>query len=181
MSYSQQNQMTAADGRYRFDLLPGADPACPVTETEYRISFTAPLGFLSAPSTLIPPQSGPLDPTGGSNPFAVASQSSAPQGSDPTIYYLALLLASGDPDVVNNHIPLDAPAAGTQLLVSKTAARRQAAAGQLIAYTISVTNTEAAQRTGIDVVDQIPPGFTFADGSVALTTLSSHRSRVAAT
>ena len=49
---SQQNQVTASDGRYRFDLVPGADPACPVTETECRISFTAPSGFLSAPSTL---------------------------------------------------------------------------------------------------------------------------------
>ena len=42
---SQQDQVTVADGAYRFDIVAGADPACPVGETEYSISIANPAGY----------------------------------------------------------------------------------------------------------------------------------------
>ena len=55
---TQQNQVTLANGAYRFDIVPGADPACPVGETEYRISTVNPAGYAAGVSTTMPPQAG---------------------------------------------------------------------------------------------------------------------------
>jgi len=108
----QQPQTTAADGFYRFDVIPGADAACPVAETEYRIAITPPAGYDAPPSSLIPPETGPFNPTGNTT-NEIAPNTDRPQGSDPTTYYFDFLLGAGDPDVVNNHIPLDVSGAAS--------------------------------------------------------------------
>ena len=171
---AQQGQVTGADGAYRFDIIPGADPLCPVGETEYRIAIVAPAGYQGAPSTAIPPQGGTLDATtcpidavpGGS--CQVNSQATAPGIADATIYYLAFLLASGDPHVVHNHIPLDPIVIPAGIELTKAADRLVAKAGERIVYTLVARNGDAVDATPITLSDLMPAGFRYVDGSATV-------------
>ncbi|KWV90939.1 DUF11 domain-containing protein [Erythrobacter sp. YT30] len=162
---SQSGQITGDDGFYRFDIVAGADAACPVGRTEYAIQVTAPTGFADPISTIILPEDGALNVAGLGDPAAVVPNTRAPQVGDPTTYYLSFLIAQGDANVVNNHIPLDPFTTRADLLVTKTSTKRTASVGELVPYTITVRNTEAADRAGIDVVDILPPGFKYVPGS----------------
>lgn len=172
----QQPQVTGADGAYRFDIVDGASAECPAGETEYRIAVTSAPGYEPTASVVIPPQPGALDATtcpddavpGGE--CQLSASSSAPAVSAPTPYYLAFLLASGDPDVINNHIPLDPLAliTSTGLTVTKTAARPVVIRGGIASYTIVVSNTNLFTVGPADVVDRLPPGFLFAPGSAEI-------------
>ncbi len=162
---SQLGQITDTDGFYRFDIVAGADAACPVGRTEYAIQVTAPSGFADPISTIILPEDGALNVAGIGDPAAVVPNTSAPQVGDPTTYFLSFLIAQGDANVVNNHIPLDPFTTRAALLVTKTSAKRTASVGELVPYTITVRNTEAADRAGVDVVDILPPGFKYVPGS----------------
>ena len=71
ISANQQGQASTLSGQYRFDLVAGADPACPLTQTVYRIAVSEPGGYQSPPSATIAPQVTPLDPTGLGNPYLV--------------------------------------------------------------------------------------------------------------
>jgi len=102
---SQQPTVTDATGYYRFDLVPDADPLCPSTETVYRLTLQPPATYLS--STLIAPENLTFDPTGLAAPVKIQQNEHAPTGTQPTLYYLKFALALGDPDIINNHIPLD--------------------------------------------------------------------------
>ena len=164
---SQQNQVTAADGRYRFDMVPGAAAQCPVGETEYRISFTTPASHRDTESALIPPQPAPLDPTGLADPFAVAPNINAPVGGDPTTYYLAFLLENGDPTVINNHIPLDPTTVGA-ILISKAASEAEVAVGDMLAYTLTARNTSSSVLNNIVISDLPPAGFKYVGGSARI-------------
>ena len=171
----QQNQITDATGWYRFDVIAGADPACPAAQTEYQITFAAPTGFLSTPSIIIPPQAGTLDATtcpddavpGGSCQLSVDP---TPSASSPSPYYLAFLLAPGDPDVVNNHIAVDPesfiPSSG--LSATKTANVSYARRGDVVSYTIVLTNTTLLAAGPMRVVDALPEALTFVTGSATV-------------
>lgn len=165
----QQGQMTDPDGMYRFDIIPGADPACPVTETNYRIAFDAPPTHNDAASVIIPGMGMPLNPPAGVGPFAIAPQAMAPMGGDSTDYYLEFILAQGDRDVINNHIPLDNNAiTRAPLQVTKSTPRTTISFADIVPYTITVTNTENVQRFNLDFVDRVPPGFKYVSGSARL-------------
>lgn len=164
ISPTQQGQSTDSTGAYRFDLVPGASPLCPVGETTYTISIAAPTGY-SAPSSVLPAQPGAFDPTGLGAPVLIGTSSSAPAAGDPTRWYQQIRLAQGDPDVIFNHIPLDPFVNRSPLIVTKTSIRRSASVGDLIPYTIIVRNPEAAQRGAVDVVDILPPGLKYVPGS----------------
>ena len=71
--------------------------------------------------------------------------------------------------MINNHIPLD-PFVLTRspLSVTKSTPRRDVSFGDLVPYTITVTNTEDLPRADLDIVDFAPPGFKFVDNSVRL-------------
>ena len=58
---SQQTQVTGTDGVYRFDLIPGADAACPIGETEYLLEVVLPGGV--PPIFGFPAEGTPLDAT----------------------------------------------------------------------------------------------------------------------
>jgi uncharacterized repeat protein (TIGR01451 family) len=165
---SQQGQVTAPDGFYRFDLVTGADPACPAGDTSYRIAITEPPGYQAVPSTVIAPQGTPLDPTGGPDPFLVAANNVAPTGADPTTYYLEFILAAGDPAVVNNHIPLDALVASGAITLSKSAAKRTVSIGDMVFYTLTAENTGASVLAGVTLSDLIPGGFSYVSDSARL-------------
>ena len=112
---------------------------------------------------------GPQDQgTGQGDPLAVAPQPGAPQGADPTIYYLSFVLASGDPNVINNHIPLDPPAGNFEVRLVKTSDRRTATIGDLVPYTITAENIGVQPITNLTISDNLPPGFSFVQGSARL-------------
>ena len=163
---SQRSQTTGPSGNYRFDIIPGADAACPRGETLYRIVVTPPAGY-SSPSTVLLPQAGDLDPTGRGDPFLIDPSPMPPTG-DSAVYYLTFRLQSGDPNVVHNHIPLDPFLTRSPLVVTKTSPRRSAGTGDLVPYEIVVRNTENVQRAGVDVIDILPPGMKYVLGSAAI-------------
>ena len=160
---SQASQTTGSTGEYRFDLVPGAAPQCPTGETEYTISITPPSGFSFA-STVLPPQPGPLDPTGQASPVRVSPDPTAPTEASPT-YFLTFELETGDPDVINNHIPVDPFLSRDPLIVTKTSTKRNVSTGDLVPYEITVRNAEDVSRAGVTVVDLLPSGFKYVLGS----------------
>ena len=164
---SQQNQTTDTRGNYRFDLIPGASPQCPVGETVYTIAIAPPTNY-SAPSTVLPAEIGAFDPTGLTAPVTIGSSATAPANGELVRWYQSFRLAAGDPDVIFNHIPIDPFTSRNPLIVSKTSTRRTAGVGDLVPYTITVRNPEAVQRAGVDVVDILPPGFKYVTGSAAI-------------
>jgi large repetitive protein len=164
---SQRIQTTGVSGAYRFDVIPGAAPECPTAETQYRISITAPAGF-SVPSTVLLPETGAFDPTGRTGPVRIQNQNGAPTGTEPTTHYFDFRLASGDPDIINNHIPIDPFLTRTPLVVTKTSTKRNVSVGDLVPYEITVRNTEGAQRAGVNVVDILPPGFKYVLGTASI-------------
>lgn len=167
MSASQQGQSSDSAGAYRFDIIPGASPLCPVGETTYTISIVPPSGY-SAPSSVLPAEVGAFDPTGMRAPVMIGTSSSAPTNGETVRWYQAFRLASGDPDIIFNHIPLDPFLTRTPLIVTKTSVKRTASIGDLIPYTITVRNAEAAQRAPVDVIDILPPGLKYVTGTASV-------------
>jgi hypothetical protein len=163
---SQRIQRTGASGEYRFDIVPGAAPQCPRSETVYRILVTPPAGY-SADSTVLLPLVGPFDPTGLAAPVRI-SPMPVPAASGEVPYYMTFRLASGDPDVVFNHIPLDPFLTRTPLVVTKTTPLRSASTGDLVPYEITVRNTENVRRAGLTIVDILPAGMKFVEGSATI-------------
>jgi large repetitive protein len=167
LSATQQAQSTDATGFYRFDLVPGGSPLCPVGETTYTISIAPPPGY-SAPSSVLPAEIGAFDPTGLGAPVLIGASSSAPAGGVTVRWYQTVRLAQGDPDIIFNHIPLDPFLSRTPLVVTKTSIKRSANIGDLIPYTITVRNSEAAQRAPVDVIDILPPGIKYVIGTASV-------------
>ena len=156
----QQNQTTIADGKYRFDVMMSHG----APEGIYTISMTPPMTYSPAfPATIITPEIGNLDPTGGANPYLVVADSTVPQG-DETTYYLTFDLANGDPDVVNNHIPID-PILEDAIFLTKTTSKELVKIGDFVPYTVTVQNQTAALITPFRIEDKIPTGFKYVAGS----------------
>ncbi|MGB9150667.1 MAG: SdrD B-like domain-containing protein, partial [Burkholderiales bacterium] len=168
---SNSTQTTGANGFYQYILLPGAPAG------DYSISVVPPAGYAS-PSTLIPPQPGKLDPTGlgAGGIFPVQSQPGAPGQGEATIYYLGLTLEPGDPNVVNNHVPLD-PSVATTLFIQKVASVTNAQEGDSVLYTVRVKNASGPALSSVVVTDRLPAGFRYIIGtsniSVAGTSISA--------
>lgn len=171
VSASQQGQSTDVSGMYRFDVIPGGSTLCPVGETTYTISITPPTGY-SAPSSVLPSELGAFDPTGLGAPVLISPSSAPPTAGETARWYGAFRLAQGDPDIIFNHIPLDPFLTRTPLVVTKTSTRRTANIGDLIPYTITVRNTEAAQRAPVDVIDILPPGLKYVLGTASVNGVS---------
>jgi large repetitive protein len=171
ISASQQSQTTGATGSYRFDLVPGSAAQCPLSQSNYSIQITTPAGY-SSPSSVIVPQAGAFDPTGMAGPVRIASVDGPPTGASP-VYYLQFALQNGDPDVVFNHIPVDPFLTRTPLVVTKTSIKRTANTGDLVPYEIVVRNTENAQRSGVTVVDILPPGMKYVLGTASVNGVAS--------
>ena len=172
-SPAQQPQTTAADGNYRFDILAGNNSACPSSETEYRISISAPSAYVAVPSATIVPSPGTLDATtcpvdvvfGGS--CAIQPQPTAPVGAAATTYFLAFLLQAGDPNVVHNHIPLDpAIVVPGNVSVTKVAKSQTGVRGGAMTYTVTATNNGGTVTSSLELIDRMPVGFTLIGGTV---------------
>jgi len=169
----QQNQVTDATGNYRFDIAfdapAGTAPGCPTSGGTFSIQIAPPASYTFV-SSIITPQTGALDATtcpGDSIPGTICevqAQPVAPQGIEPTVYYLSFDLTPGDQDVVNNHIPLDPPPAN--IILSKSANKQDVLIGDLVQYTLEARNdSDLVPVTGAQVVDNLPAGFAYVDNS----------------
>src|SRR5712671_1326710 len=183
---AQQGQITQAGGYYRFDLN-FSDPGCP-SGSSYLIVVTAPgSSYVAGVSLLIPPTTGALTapysvPTCPQDalpaiPYCEAQASefapplSVPARSAGTQYYLNLNLdgtaVPGSSQIYNNHIPLDPQLAGA-FSITKTTPLVNVTRGQLVPYTITISNAIGASLQGEQVVDRYPAGFRYVPGSARL-------------
>jgi len=186
---AQQNQITAADGFYKFDLN-FSDASCPAGGG-YLIEVTPPAtGYMSAPSRIVAPSSdaqtaafsvpacpGSADDAVPATPYCeVVASAAVPTlsvlpGTAGTTYYLHLLLSNGtvpgQSQVFNNQIPIDPELYGA-VAISKTSSLTNVTKGTLVPYTITVTNVYGAPLSGIGIVDRFPAGFKYVAGSARL-------------
>ena len=184
---AQQNQISLAEGYYRFDIN-FSDPAC-APGAEYLISVTPPAAdYETNTSLIIPPQSDASSPAfsvpaclgsaNDANPttadlcevvaLETAPPSSIAAGSPGTHYYLHLVLDNnqmpGESQLFNNHIPLD-PVLDDAVAISKTAGRVNVSRGEMVPYVITVNNTYVLSLQDQSIVDTFPPGFKYVKGS----------------
>ena len=182
----QQGQVTLAGGYYKFDLN-FSDPSCP-SVGQYLIQVTPPATYVPGVSKVIPPLSDantvsfsvPSCPGSSSDAILNASnyceaQTSerppavaVPAGSAGTNHYLNLTLNNsgmpGTSQIYNNHIAID-PRLGNAVTITKVTALQNVPRGQLVPYTITVTNTLAAPLTRLSVIDTFPAGFKYVPGT----------------
>ena len=168
----QQNQITAADGFYRFDL-----DFNKASAGEYLIKINPPSGYLEEiPSRVIAPLLDPeieaYDPSFEPDPFKVVDFETAPAIGEATDYYLSFALEAGDPDILNNHIPVD-PDSEDIITISKTAAKKQLTVGDFVSYQIKVENNSAHTLDIFTVYDKLPAGFKYVEGSISIKTESN--------
>ncbi len=149
------------NGYYQFMFGPAAPARC-----EFRLTVTPPGGYQFV-SSMIPPQDGSLSPAGaaGSN-HLVQPQATAPTGAvgTPTQYWLTLFSGSATAGIIHNHIPLDT-AEATGLVITKTGDRQTAEIGDTVQYTITVRQTAGSALATVNIVDTLPRGFTYIDGT----------------
>jgi uncharacterized repeat protein (TIGR01451 family) len=188
----QQNQVTRADGYYKFDLN-FSHSTCQVGD-EYEIQVQPPTnGYVGTTSAIIPPvvpvtgvaQEVPNCPGNASldqipatnlhcenSVSAVQPGSSLAPGDPGTEYYLKFRFVETSSiadspvtdEVFNNHIPVD-PQLETAVSISKVAGLLNVTRSQLVPYTITVTNTLPVQIHGLNVIDNFPAGFKYVAGS----------------
>jgi len=186
----QQNQVTASDGFYKFDLN-FSNASCPA-DGDYLIEVTPPAtGYMNMPSQVIPPASDasmaafsvPACPNSAddANPAteyceAVASAQVPPPSVQPqtpgTVYYMHLLLSNGvvpeqQSQIFNNFIPID-PVLDGAFAITKTTPLINVTRGTLVPYTITVTNVYGVPLSGISIIDRFPAGFKYVAGSARM-------------
>lgn len=169
--------VTGSDGFYQFLLLPGAPAGV------YTLTVVPPGGYLPTPSGLIPVCSNTLQVSALPDPALVQSSPVAPAvgvaAHDPaacpgsssaigsaaasTLYYFSFALDGDSANLVNNHIPLD-PLTGA-IVVTKTTPLMNVSKGGLVPYVVTATNTLNMVVPAIEVVDRMPPGFKYRQGS----------------
>src|SRR5579864_7281073 len=183
---AQQGQITQAGGYYRFDLN-FSDPACP-NGGSYLIVVTAPTSnYVAGESLVIPATSDaatapfsvstcptdalPVVPYCEAQTSEFAPPPSVAARSVGTQYYLNLTLdgtaVPGSSQIYNNHIPLDPQLAGA-FSITKTTPLVNVTRGQLVPYTITISNAIGASLQGEQVVDRYPAGFRYVPGSARL-------------
>ena len=182
----QQNQVTPLSGYYKFDLNFN-NSACP-PNADYLIEVASPSGYSVMPSQVIPPGSGaatapfsvPACPESPDDALpattdiceVVASSALPPLSVDPgtqgTSYYMHLTLGNGamprDSQIFNNHLPID-PVLDGVVAISKTSPLINVTKGQLVPYTITVSNRYSAPLSNLSIIDIFPAGFKYVEGS----------------
>jgi hypothetical protein len=185
----QQNQITAADGFYKFDLN-FSDTSCPAGGV-YFIEVTPPAaGYMNTPSQIIAlPQNNnaatpfPVPdcpgnllydavPATGDFCEATAFATEPPQSVPPEdiTYYLYLQLSDGtmpgQSQIFNNFIPVD-PELNGAVAITKISSMTDVSRGILVPYTITVTNVYGPLYD-MSIVDRFPAGFKYVAGSARM-------------
>ena len=187
----QQNQVTAANGFYKFDLN-FSHSACP-SGGDYLIEVTEPSsGYLETPSAIIPPTadatteafSVPTCPGSAADAvpatadyceavtYSTTPPLSVAANSEGTVYYLHLTLSNdvtmpGHSQIFNNPIPID-PVMDGAVAITKTAALTNVTKSSLVPYTITVTNIFGVPLEDVRIVDRFPAGFKYVADSARL-------------
>jgi len=192
---NQQNQVTLANGYYKFDLN-FDEPACP-SGSDYMIRLAPPgSNFVGGVSELIPPATDqstfPFDvpACAGSADDAVATTTdfceiqasefapapSVPARSMATAYHSRLRFddsrGAGSAQLFNNHIPLD-PVLGGAVSISKTTPMLNVTRGQLVPYVITASNSFGVDLQDVSIVDRFPAGFRYVEGSARLDNVAA--------
>ncbi len=176
------SQTVGSDGMYKYLLNPIAPAGT------YSLSVLQPAGYILPNSLNIPApcddvQDGnnlPLTIGAAPDPANIQPQVIAPPTTVPlhdpavcpalgisgTQYYLRFNLNSNSADVLNNHIPLDPEGSG--LGVVKTTPKANVVRGDLVPYTVRVTNNTARPIASLRIQDQMPPGFKYVANSAIL-------------
>lgn len=162
---------TGPNGYYDFFVLPGAPAG------EYRLVVTPPGAYL--PSSMYPAAAGAL----ATQSCAAPANGPAPAQSNPCVvspgaalvagagYYLVFQMpGGGGMHVVANNIPLD-PSDATLIELRKTTSKLTVKKGELLPYRITARNTRGNAVPGVAVVDTLPPGFRYIQGSLTVRTL----------
>ena len=184
---SSLDQITGPDGFYQFLLTADGGKFCaaqPNGGCDFNLKITVPPGYNSGPSAIILPRpsfgggcsyANCIDPTGLA-PAGVAysvnsaNLNEAPPVGQPVEYYFAFRLSPGDPDVVNNHIPIDPIAAiANRLLIEKTAEKESVEIGDSIGYAIKIKNPVPVAINNVEISDQLPVGFVYEPGTARLS------------
>lgn len=177
---SNLTQLTSDDGLYQF-LLFNTAPA-----GVYSLSVSSPEGYLPGVATSIPVCVNTPSVLASANPVLVHENPTPPALSAPahdaqncpatsdqfttgeqsTQYFLSFNIDPTLPsaNIVNNHIPLD-PIIEGSVTVVKTAAKANVVIGDLVPYTIQATNNLTVTLNNLNVIDQLPPGFKYVQGS----------------
>jgi len=189
---AQQGQVTLGDGYYKFDLNFSDLVACP-SGADYLIEVTPPpgSGYLPGYSQIIPPMSGastaPFSVPGCPGtvddvilstpqycevqPSEFAPSASVPPRTAGTIHHMHVMLDGtqmpGSSEIFNNHIPLD-PVVSGSIAISKTTPLLNVSRGQLVPYQITVSNLAGTLLTDVTILDRIPAGFAYVEGSALL-------------
>lgn len=183
---AQQGQVTLPYGYYKFDMN-FSDPACP-SGADYLIQLTTPLAYLPGQSLIVPPltdattatfsvptcPAGAADAIPATNNYCEAQPSefapglAIPANTAGTNYYLKLALNNtfvpGHSQIFNNHIALD-PRLDNAVTITKISPLQNVTKGQLIPYTITVSNSLSVTLNNMSIVDTFPPGFKYVAGS----------------
>jgi uncharacterized repeat protein (TIGR01451 family) len=187
---AMQDQVTLADGYYKFDLN-FSDAACP-SGGSYVIAVAPPsAAYVPGVSAMIPPLtdattaafSVPTCPGSIADAVPVTSShceaqpsefpppTSIPPRTAGTNYHLKLLLddsfVPGTSQLFNNHIPLDLDL-DASVAITKSTPIVNVSRGELVPYTITVTNGIAVNLDMVAVVDRMPPGFRYVESSARL-------------
>ncbi len=177
------SQTTSATGFYQFLFFNTAPSGT------YTLTVTEPAGYLPGGSQMIPVCSNTPTVAAAPDPALVQSSNTAPAitasshdasgcptssagfaaGAGSTQYYLSFVLDPGLPsgNVLNNHVPLD-PILEGALTVTKSAAKDTVSRGDLVPYTITAINNLTVTLNSVELVDQMPPGFKYVEGSARL-------------
>ncbi|MDH3587741.1 MAG: hypothetical protein OEQ30_11680, partial [Gammaproteobacteria bacterium] len=183
----QQGQVTLSNGYYKFDLN-FSDPACP-SGGLYTVQVVPPnSNYVSGVSELIPatsrPGTAPFDvpaclgsmddvvPGTGQHCEAAPSEFAPPASvaarSAGTVYHSLLRFDDtrqpGSGQLFNNHLPLD-PRLGGAIAVTKTTSLVNVSRGQMVPYTITVSNSFGVDLSDVTIVDRFPAGFRYVEGS----------------
>ena len=182
----QQNQITLADGFYKFDLN-FSDPVNCSQAHEYVIQVSPPAAtYVGATSVIIPPveaitgvaKNVPGCLSDGSDKIPATtlhcenSDSAAPAPASvaprtlATEYYLKFIFDNvpSTNQIYNNHIPVD-PKLDSALAISKVAGIQNVTRSQLVPYTITFNNTLGVNLFDLSIIDNYPAGFKYVTGS----------------
>ena len=176
-------QITDETGLYQYLLFNSAPSGV------YRLNIVEPNGYVAGVSQSIPACVNTPIITASPNPVLVQNQDTAPalsaeihdsqscattsadfaNNSDSTQYYLSFninpQLPSGN--ILNNHIPVD-PYTDEMFSLIKTSSTKNASRGDIVPYTISINNNQNYALANINIVDQLPPGFKYIQGSATI-------------
>ncbi|HUH56329.1 MAG TPA: SdrD B-like domain-containing protein [Rhodanobacter sp.] len=154
-------QTTGPDGYYHFLLLPGAPSG------NYTVRIEQPAGYLPAPSGIHAPASNGLTVPAGNTPYHVSHLPGPPATGDLPAYYLGFVVTPLSAGITGNHLPLD-PVLQGALRVTKTTPKINVTKGDLVPYTIEITNTLAVPLANIAARDLVPAGFKYRNDSARI-------------